>query len=115
MKTILNKTAQTPLVTYNEVDNKLKLEGNIISLENGTFWKNISKEIAENSNLKSLDFDLEYINTHSIRELLILLKTQKVSDLEINWIYVDHDDDMKELGQVLSELCSKKINLVEKV
>lgn len=114
MKTIFEKSTQTPLVTYDNVNKKLKLEGNIIGIDISNFWKDITKEIIENSNLKSVDFDLEYINTVSIRELLFLLKNQSVSGLEINWLYMGYDDDMKELAENIQTVTSKKINLIEK-
>jgi hypothetical protein len=114
MRTLYNKTKDTPSVIYNEDNNKLELKGNMISFDSGSFWNDITREIVENSNLKSVDFDLEYINTDSIKELLIILKNQTNSDLEINWLYVDYDDDMKELGENLKKVSMKKINLIEK-
>lgn len=113
MRTIYNKTMMTPSITFDEKKSKLSVEGNIILCEGADFWKNITKEIAENSNIKSVDFEIEHINTDSVRNLLKMLKVNKTT-FEINWLYEDFDEDMKELGESIEKFTNKKINLIEK-
>lgn len=113
MRTIYNKTMMTPSIKFDDKKNKLSVEGNIILCDGKDFWKDITKEIVENSNIKIVDFEIEHINTDSIRNLLIMLNNNKTT-FEINWLYEDYDDDMRELGESIERFTNKKINLIEK-
>lgn len=114
MRTISDRTMETPSLKYDKSKEKLSVEGRMIVCKDQDFWKKMNKEIIENNNIKSIEFDIEYINTDSIRNLLIILSNNKTTDFQIDWFYDDYDDDMKELGENIAQITRKKLNLIEK-
>lgn len=112
MKTLFEKTKMTPKVTSSKENGKISLEGNLITLENPTFWKEISKRLIEDSQTKEVQFDLEYVNTESLRNLLNLIK--KTNGIKYKWYYQDFDDDMLEMGKNLELISKAEFEFIEK-
>ena len=56
----------------------------------------------------TLNINLEYINSASVKKILDLLKVldanRNVSEIVINWHYEEGDDDSLETGQIFEEM-----------
>ncbi|MFZ4399001.1 MAG: DUF1987 domain-containing protein [Bacteroidales bacterium] len=75
------------------------------------------------TNLKSADlhtfnFKLEYFNSSSAKYLLTLLKNiglhyKNGAKIEIDWYYEEGDDDMKEVGEQMSEMAKIPFRVIE--
>ena len=68
-------------------------------------------------NFKSLNIELNYVNTSSIKQLLTIIT--KINTLvggkaKINWVYEKGDEDMLANGEDLQELSELKFNFVIK-
>lgn len=69
------------------------------------------KQYAEEPNIQTkFDFDLEYVNTASSKQVIqIILLLQKVAekgDVSVRWFYESIDEDMKALGARYKKLVS---------
>ena len=110
METLLEKTIMTPQVIWSE--NSLLLKGNLIICDNPSFWKEISNKLLENSKTKHVEFDLEYVNTDSLRILLRLLI--KTNGIKYKWYYQDFDEDMLEMGKSIEEITKSHFEFIKK-
>ena len=112
METIFEKTKTTPQVKWSKEYDIISIEGNLITYDNPTFWKEISKKLINDSETKQVEFDLEYVNTNSLRNLLKLISNTK--GIKFKWYYQDFDDDMLEMGKNLELFSKTEFEFIEK-
>jgi hypothetical protein len=102
------KTPKTPQVNFNQTDGVLFISGVSVpenSMEfYGTLIKWGSEYIKSPAKTTILTFKLSYINTSSLQfiyDLLMLLDSinGKTSKVNIEWYYLNEDEDMKEMGE----------------
>jgi len=102
-KLFILETPKTPRVEMN-LDGTLSIEGRSLPLDSYLFFDPIIKWVKEiTSNDINFSIRLDYINTCSVKNLLIifqLLKTNPVvTSMTINWYYEEDDEDSRDLGQ----------------
>jgi len=76
------------------------------------------KQYSEEPNIQTkFDFDLEYVNTASSKQVIqIILLLQKVAekgDVRVRWFYESIDEDMRALGARYKKLVNVPFELVE--
>lgn len=112
METLFEKTIMTPQVSLSKDKESMFLEGNLITTENSIFWNEISENLINDSKTKKVEFDLEYVNTDSLRNLLKLIS--KTNGIKYKWYYQDFDDDMLEMGKNLESISKTEFEFIEK-
>ena len=75
------------------------------------------KQYSEEPNIQTkFDFDLEYVNTASSKQVIqIILLLQKVAekgDVRVRWLYESIDEDMRALGARYKKLVNVPFELV---
>jgi hypothetical protein len=106
---ILEEQADTPAVILDKDNNTFEIKGcslpeNVFKFYNPVIdWFKVYAE-DPNENME-LILRFEYLNTSSakainnILEILQQTKTQKGTDISIQWFYKEDDPEMKELGE----------------
>lgn len=113
-------TTKTPEIEFKS-DGNFYIKGNSYSENVGKFYLPIISWLdainLTKKSFKSLNIELNYINTSSIKQLLIIINkiNTKVGDkAKINWIYEKGDEDMLNNGEDLQELCNLKFYFIVK-
>lgn len=112
-------TEKTPEINFKS-NGIYTIKGNSYSENVAKFYLPIltwldAKEFTK-TNFKRLDINLNYINTTSIKQLLVLVN--KLSDktsgkLKINWMYEVDDEDMLANGEDLQDLSNLTFTFVQ--
>lgn len=98
---------KTPAVNCNPQTGKIEIKGRSIPENAIKFYKPIMDWLDQYSSnpqkLTEVDLQLEYFNTSSSKCILdffkkLILIFTAGNEMVINWIYVDDDDDMLEVG-----------------
>ena len=84
----------------------------ILSWVDGYFCTIVSKD------LHSFSIKLEYFNSSSAKYLLTLFKSigsfyKNGANIKIDWYFEEGDDDMKEVGEQMSEMAKIPFNFIE--
>jgi len=119
---VIEKTKSSPGVNFSASTGKWRLAGssypeNASELYQPIFiW--INKYITEVTQEIFMDFQLDYLNSSSIKfigEMIDKLdKYSKIGiNVEINWHYKEEDEDILDLGSELKEEVSCKFNIIE--
>lgn len=106
----LEPTSTTPAITLRS--DKLIIKGRSIPVTEASFYdKYIEWGKQLNSESLTVDIRLEYMNSSSIKKLLLLLKSldsnKELGRLHINWYYEEGDDELKEHGMVFKKLLKR--------
>lgn len=105
MKQIITKnTETTPSVIFNQMTSTLTIEGKLIPFDSEMYWSLINYQL-KNLKIKSVEFNLEYINTNSIVQLVKFLTN---NTFNVTWNYEEFDDDMYDLGLNLEKITKNK-------
>ncbi len=95
--------SKSPSVLLDADKGTLEITGRSVPENAEDFYKLIIfgiEEYLKNSDKKLKVFiDLEYFNTSSARQLMLLFKTLKGSNSKVTWYYEEGDDDMQEAGE----------------
>ena len=107
-KIILNPTTETPKVVLDKENARIELSGNSLPEDVNSFYKPILfwfDEYSINPNPKTeVVMNFEYYNTSSSKMILKILEKfrdihRKGFDVEVQWHYMDDDEDMIEAGE----------------
>jgi hypothetical protein len=119
---VIEKTKSSPEVNFNASTGKWRIVGSSYP-ENASEFYNpifvwINKYITEVTQEIFIDFQLDYLNSSSIKfigEMVDKLdKYGKIGvNVEINWHYKEEDEDILDLGNELKEEVSCKFNIIE--
>lgn len=105
MKQIITKnTKTTPSVIFNQMTSTLTIEGKLIPFDSEMYWSLVNHQL-KNLKIKSVEFNLEYINTNSIIQLVKFLTN---GSFNVTWSYDEGDDDMCDLGKNFETISNKK-------
>ncbi len=115
----IEPSVKTPHVRIDFESATVSIEG-VCTPENPTeFFLPISTaiyKILDEKNNLDLNIFLEYFNSGSSVFLLQILKNislkQKEKKVNITWSHESDDDDLKEAGQLFSELCKLHFNYI---
>jgi len=118
---IIEKTAKTPSVNFNNENGKFKIVGRSIPENPELFFDQIFiwlKEYFLNPQDSTiLEIQLEYINSGSSKFILELLQiiqsNQHNTNCEINWFYEEDDEAIFDLGKHFQSLLDFPFNLIE--
>ena len=118
----IEKTANTPLVSFNAKEGVFKVEGRAIPENPGEFFDNLimwSREYLEKPfEHTQLNLNFEYVNSGSSKYLLGLLRVykdyfDKGVSIEINWYYEEDDESILSLGEHYKNSLKLPFNLIE--
>jgi hypothetical protein len=119
---LITQTAETPEIDF-KVNGELSLRGISTPEDTYTFYSVVFDWLQEfESHVPDkvkLDINLEYLNTSSNKTLAELVRTilkykDVCSDMQINWLYDDEDEDAKELGEDIEYCSDAKFNFIPK-
>lgn len=115
-------TEDTPEISYNPEQNEFLLSGRSLPEDVTSFYTPVFEWLEQYGTLgikgTSFKFKLEYFNTASSKVILdILMKLEELvqnssADVNIEWHYMDGDDDMLEAGEEYKELVEVPFNLI---
>lgn len=128
---IIKETIATPKVEFDIMNNKFTMEGCSRPEDVREFyapiikWFNELKEFISDDLIAKyqespvvFNFKFDYFNSSSakfILDILVLINTIHISGLNIriDWYYDENDEDMKEVGEELSEVVDFKFKYIE--
>ena len=115
----IEATEKTPEINFQN-DGVFSIKGNSYAENVAKFFLPVIAWIdgvkLTKTKFKQLDISLNYINTSSIKQLLIIINkiNSKVGNkAKINWFYEVDDEDMRSTGEDLQELCEMKFTFIE--
>ena len=81
-------------------------------------WVNEYFSNLQSKDLQTFNIKLEYFNSSSAKYLLTLLKSiglfyKEGVNIEIDWYFEEGDDDMKEVGEQMSEMAKIPFRFIE--
>ncbi len=112
-KLILNKTKNTPQITFDKKAGNFEISGRSLPEEVTSFFSPVfewlNEYVAKPNDKTVFKFKLEYVNSSTRRvlhEILTVLERVKAQgkDITIAWYYLDDDIEMKEVGIDYSEI-----------
>jgi len=96
-------TAKTPHITINLDMGLIKIEGRSIPEDPAIFYKQLMNVLDEYIKIPTkpltMRFDLEYFNTSSAKAFMNIFKKMYDTNLKIEWVYEENDDDIIEAGE----------------
>ena len=118
---IIQATDDTPEVIFDPQNNIFKISKISVPEDAYEFYSPIIqwiKEYTKNPLPKTtIEFDLEYVNSASAKQLIQLLLAledlSKVADVVIKWYYEAIDEDMQLLGKRFKNLADLNFEFVE--
>jgi len=119
---IVEKTKSSPSVSLNAATGKCEIIGSSYPENASEFYAPLfgwlNNYITEVTRDLIVDFKFDYLNSSSIKfisEFVDKLNSYgKIGvSVEINWHYMEEDEDIKELGEEFKSEASSKFNLIE--
>jgi hypothetical protein len=113
---IISATKDTPGVSFKNTGD-IKLKGRSFPEDPIAFYEPLIKwATLFAADSLNIDIKLEYFNTSTSKQLLILLQTfckkEEIKNIDINWYYEEGDQDGLEAGEHYAGLISKEINFI---
>ncbi|GHN02203.1 hypothetical protein WSM22_36920 [Cytophagales bacterium WSM2-2] len=105
----ISKTDDTPEVQLDKANNTFVISGRSLPEDSVEFYSPIFKWLEgyskEANAATEFVFKLEYANTASSKMVQNMLTAlEKIKGVKIVWYYYEEDEDMKDMGEELSEL-----------
>lgn len=109
----INPTGSTPTVILDKAKNKFQFLGNSLPEDVATFYQPIiewiKNYIADPNPSTLLLFKLTYLNTASSKTIFTIISlfeslVDKKIDVQVNWCYIENDEDTLETGKEYEEL-----------
>jgi len=118
---ILKETEDTPEIIFNPEEGIFKISKISVPEDAFQFYEPILswlKDYEKNPNPDTVvNFDLEYVNTASSKQLIqIMLLLEKIalkSKVIIKWFYESIDEDMQSLGERYNKLVKVNFEFIE--
>jgi SiaC family regulatory phosphoprotein len=121
-KLYIEKTMKSPEVLFDRANGIINLTGNAILEDTIPFFEPLLQWV-DNYVLEPKDtdvnIDLEYFNTSAAKIFVSMFRAlakveQANRKLNINWIYCEDDEIIRDSGMDFSKLSRLKFNMVEK-
>ena len=118
----ISEGTKTPAIYLNKDEGSIKIRGVSIPENSKSFYENLIlwvADYAENPQPKtSVLLALRYMNTSTtmvINKVLrkLDLDIQSPNELEVEWIFEEDDNEMKDVGEFYQELLSHKLFFTE--
>lgn len=121
-KIYIEKTMKSPEVLFDRENGIISLKGNAILEDTIPFFEPLIQwvdEYVQNPKDTHVDIDLEYFNTSAAKVFVCIFKSlsrieQANRKLNINWIYCEDDEIIRDSGIDFSKLSRLKFNMIEK-
>jgi hypothetical protein len=117
----IGESERTPKIYLDKNEGVIKLSGKAMPDNAKTFFNPVLEWI-ENYTREPQDktyvcFDLEYFNSSASKMILQIIKTLKnikeqEKEMEIDWYYMEDDDDILDSGKTFEELAELKFEFV---
>lgn len=108
----IHETKKTPYVLFSGTEGTLEIRGRSVAEEPHEFYEEIIDGVDQykKDHTKKLEvqFDFEYFNTPTARQILRLLRKLKEIKCEVIWIYESDDEEMLEAGEDYAEVSKTK-------
>lgn len=118
----IEATYKSPRVFFDPTSGKFKIEGKSILVNVDEFYQPLldwMDNYIENPSTESVEFtfDVEYCNLASTKRFLFFLfklneLRKKGVKVQVNWMYIDQDQYVKETGEDLSQMLNIPFNFV---
>lgn len=117
-----NRFLDDPIVDFDKKNGLITISGRLIQMNADQFWESMKKHLKEyvkTSEIKtSIRFQMEYINSSSLQQLLDFLKLLNVlmkdeRKLNIEWLYEKEDEDMLELGNCIHNILQLPMRCIQ--
>jgi len=113
----INQTNMTPGIIF--TGGELIIRGRSIPEDAVRFYEPLKEELkkyVENPLAKTfVKIDMDYINTSSSMVILEMLKLfSETPDVQVEWVYEEDDEDIKELGEFYEEFSKLSFKFIEK-
>jgi hypothetical protein len=116
----LDRTEDTPLVHLN-ANGELNISGRSLPEDAFSYYEPVLKWLSDYLQSPApstiLNFDLEYFNTASAKQIFktvtLLAGLAKEKKVTVKWHYDKGDKDMRSSGERFSKLCNLPFELVE--
>ncbi len=122
METIIKTaTASSPYLEMNGSKGQITISGRAIDYNPTEFWSDVfswTTDYLENPLEKTtINLNFEYLNTLNTKKLFVFLKLlefmgSKKTDIQINWLFEDDDEDMHELGEDINSLLRLEMHFI---
>jgi hypothetical protein len=113
-------TSKSPEIDF-KTDGEFSIKGNSYPENSGEFYEPVANWLKEffkeDHSAVSLNVDLKYVNTSSIKSILTVItqiRSATDSDIKVSWMYELEDEDMLATGEDLQEMCDMRFEFVEK-
>jgi hypothetical protein len=118
----INGTTTSPSVYYSAYLNKIELKGRSITLDGDTFWeklKQIGDDLKKSNDTIHLIFDLDVLNTLSVRNLAVFIQNIKHHmknsiHLDVKWFYELEDRDTLDTAECISRATRTEFEFIGK-
>lgn len=117
----IDSSDSTPGVRLNKQEGKLEFTGKSLPENVKEFYSPIldwiKKYLDEPNELTKVIFNFEYFNTSSSKVIMDIIEKLKILQdngrkLEIDWYYIEEDDDMLEAGEDYSDITEIPFNFI---
>lgn len=117
-----NRFLDAPTVDFDKKNGLIAISGRLIQMNSDQFWESMKKNLKEYVKTAristSIRFQMEYINSSSLEQLLVFLKLSKVlmndeGKLNIEWLYEKEDEDMLELGNCIHDILQVPMRCIQ--
>jgi len=113
----IESTLNTPSIKIDVFEKTFEITGVSLPENAFDFYDSLMNHI-DNINLNEFDliFDLQYSNSSSTKNILLLIKkcVDLYKDVNIIWKYEDDDDNIKEMGEDLQDAIKQSFNFIVK-
>lgn len=118
----IERTKVSPEINFNKDEGIFKVAGRSLVEDPGKFYMPVynwlENYIKEPNEVTNFNFDLEYFNSSSARQvmkLIMLLEDIVDTDKEINlnWLYEEGDDMSRERGEEIAAVSKLRFNIEE--
>lgn len=117
-----HKFFDSPITSFNTDNGLIVISGRSIQMNANQFWRplkaRLKKHIENSKSITSIRFQMEYISSSSVEELVEFLKlsknlTNKGNNFRVEWLYEKGDDDMLELGNSINDIVDLNMKYIQ--
>ncbi len=107
-------TEKTPAITFDSTTSTFRMEGICAPENSSEFFEQVEPYfLKQNQHLTAYNFEiyLDYFNTSSSKELLNLLinlKGDTSKEIQIIWLFIEDDEEIREAGEMYEAILKTK-------
>ena len=106
----IEKTDISPYIIFDTDNNVVDINGRMIMEDAISFFIDVNDHIQLIKGDITINFNVDYINSSSLSQLLKMLRTNNI--ICLNWYYNDDDYDSRKTGEIFKRMLPDiKINI----